>query len=70
MGRVDRIRQNIVAKIVASEGWWEGNILQTHPLSAATQNLIETHLLRQTMGRRRRHILLQLMDLSNRDLQD
>jgi hypothetical protein len=70
MGRVDRIRQNIVAKIVASEGWWEGNILQTHPLSAATQNLIASHLLRQTLGRRRRQILLQLMDLTNRDFQD
>jgi hypothetical protein len=70
MGRIDRIRQNIVGKIVASDGWWEGNILQSHPLSAATQNLIETHLLRQTMGRRRRQILLQLMDLTTRGFQD
>jgi len=69
MGRIDRIRQNIVEKIVASDGWWEGNILQRGDSPAATQNLIEHHLSRQTLGKRR-HILLQLMDLSNRDLQD
>ena len=69
MGRIDRIRQNIVERIVASDGWWEGNILQKGGPSAAPQDLIERHLLHQTQGKRRQ-ILLQLMDLSNRDLQD
>jgi hypothetical protein len=69
MGRVERIRQNIVSRIIANDGWWEGNILQGDLTDTLKQDLIERHLLRQTVGRRRQ-IVEQLLDLSVRDLRE
>ncbi|NQU43298.1 hypothetical protein HQ520_08430 [bacterium] len=67
MGRIERIRQNIVGRIIANDRWWEGNILQGDLTESMKQDLIERHLFRQTVGRRRQ-IVAQLLDLSVRDL--
>lgn len=68
MGRTERIRQNIVNKLISNESWWDGNILQSTEPSQHSQSLIERHLSRQTLGKRRQ-IILQIMDLTSRDLQ-
>jgi hypothetical protein len=69
MGRTERIRQNIVDKLIAKESWWNGNILQADPPDNNSQSLMERHLSRQTHGKRRQ-VVYQLMDLTSKDLQE
>jgi hypothetical protein len=69
MGRSERIRQNIVDKLIAKESWWDGNILQSNQPDSSSQSLMERHLSRQTQGKRRQ-VIYQLIDLTSKDLQE
>lgn len=69
MGRMDRIRQNIVERVIATDDWWADNILQSDAGGPTKQNLIERHLSRQTQGKRRQ-ILSHILELSSRDFQE
>lgn len=67
MSRINRIRQSIVSKALATDGWWEEAPLKD--LGAAgmlEQGQLGRHLWRQT-ERRRRQIIERLFVLSSRE---
>lgn len=73
MSRINRIRENIVSRVISNDNWWEDNILQTDEPSAP----LETGTLPAMPGLRslrssvrRRRIIEHLLDISHRDFGD
>jgi hypothetical protein len=67
MGRVERIRQNIVSKIISNDNWWEGNILQSDD---APHKPLEHHFFTGQPAGKRRRIIEKLIDLTARDFKE
>lgn len=68
MSRIERIRENIVRRTVATDGWMDED--PAHAPSAAAMiegGQLGRHLWRQTEGRRRQ-IVRKLLDLSLQDI--
>ncbi|MFP4381256.1 MAG: hypothetical protein ACLFUS_12210 [Candidatus Sumerlaeia bacterium] len=66
MARIERIRQNIVSRIISDDDWWDGNILQTDDINHGS---LEHHFYNQPSGKRRK-IVEQLLDLTARDFKE
>lgn len=70
MSRINRIRRQIVAKALSTQGWWEESPLKKQGAAGMLeQGQLGRHLWRETVGRRRQ-IVERLFDLSTRDFKD
>lgn len=66
MGRIDRIRENIISRTIAQEEWWEGNIVQSDAVETRPGTPLSRPALRQSK-KRREQIVQKLMDLTSRE---
>ncbi len=70
MNRIERIRKRVVAKAIATDGWWEDHLTEKWGVADMFENgQLGRHLLRHT-GMRKRQTVQRLLDLSIRDFED